>query len=529
MEVTFLIKKKLRIGVDCLVKVLNKDKSRLNGRKSSLQSSSHKDSISAEVLAPTASDQLKRLTRPSLRHADSIHEYEESAVKPPPTSRPRQLSAATASGYSPPNSARTRSASSADPMVLGPTPYSQPRLPRSDLGSSLKLPNSTPSNVQKRTKTVPHGSDFNSSHPPRTRTVARKRESLDLDDVMGGSDDGDEPEKLKSPPSNKGISASARELIDFLAEGPPEPPVTSPPANSLLTPKKTGRLQRMISKITLNGNEKVRSDNDSGKSSPRRVDPPTPLLPNKSLTNLNALANRPVPPRYPTDLPSATSSESRTSADNALSDHRDRKQSFSRKPVPPFEPKALPPDPPIPTLAPGMGITDVDSPVPPVPVDFTVPVISKQVLQNDTQSSRGSGGSTSSGEAPTLSTSESKSPTIQAPERSSSKGILSQVAKRSGQSRPTSPPSIPPPVINHAHDMRQLLSHSTSAIECRLLVDIFLTRAGLVVDSSELQALASTPIAPETAALESRMENAIVELFLSGDEEFSDPPVQAAP
>ena len=515
------------------MKALNKDKARFNGRKNPPKPSPHKDSISAEVLlTPTTSDHLKRATRPSLQHVESIHEIEEPIVKPPPTSRPRQLSAATTSEYSPPSTARARSASSADPMAVGPTPYSPPRVPRSDLGSSQKLPNSMPRSVpQKRTKTVPHGADFNSSQPPRTRTVARNRESLDLDDVMGGSDDDEEPEKLKSPPNHKGISASARELIDFLAEGPPESPVTSPPANSLSIPKKAGRLQRMISKITLNGNEKVRSDNDSGKSSPRRTDHPIPLLPNKSLTNISTLANKPVPPRYPTDLPSATSSEFSTSADNTVSDHRDRKQSFSRKPVPPFEPKAPPPDPSIPTSAPGTGTADVSPPVPPVPVNFTAPVISKRVLENDTQSQRGSGESSSSSgvvEAPVPSTSKSKPHTVQAPERVSSKGILSQVVKRSGQPRPTSPSSISPSVINHAHDMRRLLSQSTSAIECRLLVDIFLTRAGLVGDSLELQALSSTPVAPETVALESQMETAIVELLLGGDEEFSDPPVQTA-
>lgn len=515
-----------------MLKALNKDKARFNGRKGSLQSS-HKDSISAEVLVvPTPSDQLKRPTRPSLRPVDSIDEHEEPVAKPPPTSRPRQLSAATASGYSPPSSARARSASSADPTMLKSTPLSLPRLPRSDLGSSLKIPNSTLGIQQKRSKTVPQGSDFNPSQPPRTRTVARKRESLDLDDIMGGSDDGEESEKLKNPPSCKGgVSASARELMDFLAEGPPEPPVTSLSANSFSTPKKTGRLQRMISKITLNGTEKVRSDTESGKSSPRRADPPTPLLPNKSLTNLSALANRPVPPRYPTDLPSATSSDSRSSADNVLPDNRERKQSFSRKAVPPFEPKTLPSDPPTPTLAPSMGTIDAGSLVLPVPVNLTVPTISKHVLEKEIQGERGPGESSSSGvvEAPALSTLESKPPTLQAPERSSSKGVLSQVTKRAGHARPTSPPIIPQPVISHAHDMRQLLSHSTSAAECRLLVDIFLTRAGLVVDASELQVLASTPVPPEVAARESCMENAIVELLLGGEEESPEPPVQAAP
>jgi hypothetical protein len=475
-----------------------------------------------------------------LRQVDSIHEDDEiqPIAKPPPTSRPRQLSAATASGFSPPSSTRARSASSADPMVLKPTTFPPPRQPHPGLGSSLRTPTLTPSKVQqKRTKPVPHELDVNQSRPPRTRTVARNRESLDLDDIMGGSDDDDEAEKLKSPPcynSQRGISASARELIDFLAEGPPEPPATSPTninSGSLLTPKKTGRLQRMISKITLNGNEKVRLDNESGKSSPRRADAPIPLLPNKSLTNLSALANRPVPPRYPTDLPSATSSDSRSSVDHALSDHRVRKQSFSRKPVPPFDPKTTTPDSFVPTLAPGMAVVDVCSPVPPVPTSFAIPTTSKRVFEHDSVSKRGSGDSSSAitrVEAPARSSSESKTPAVQAPERSSSRVVLSHLAKRPAQLSPaTSSPSIPASVIDHAHEMRRTLSHATSATECRLLIDIFLARTGLVADSSELQVLVPAPLTPESPAKESQMEHAIVELLLGGDEESSDLPVQS--
>ncbi|KAG2155092.1 uncharacterized protein EDB93DRAFT_1202413 [Suillus bovinus] len=522
-------------------KALNKEKARFNGRKTSLQSS-HKDSISSEaLLVPTAPDQPKRTTRPSLRHVDSIHEDDEiqPIAKPPPTSRPRQLSAATTPGFSPPSSTRARSASSADPTMLKPTTFPPPGPPQSSLGSSLKQPNLAPSKVQqKRTRPVPHGLDVNQSRPPRTRTVARNRESLDLDDIMGGSENEDEAEKLKSTPCynpQRGISASARELIDFLAEGPPEPPTTSPTninSGFLLTPKKTGRLQRMISKITLNGNEKVRSDNESGKSSPRRADAFTPLLPNKSLTNLSSLANRPVPPRYPTDLPSATSSESRSSVDNALSDHRVRKQSFSRKPVPALDPKTTSPDSLVPTSAPVMVVVDVSSPVPPMPTSVVL-TTSKRVFEHDAVSKRGSDGSSSavaSVEAPARSSSESKAPTVQAPERSPSRVAISHLAKRPAQLSPaTSSPSIPPSVIDHAHDMRRTLSHATSATECRLLIDIFLARAGLVADSSELQGLVSTPLTPESAAKESHMEHAIVELLLGGDEESSDPPVQSEP
>jgi hypothetical protein len=177
-----------------------------------------------------------------------------------------------------------------------------------------------------------------------------------------------------------------------------------------------------------------------------------------------------------------------------------------------------------------MVAVDVGSPVPPVPTSFADPTTSKRAFEHDSIRKRVSDDTSSAVarvEAPRLS-SESKAPTVHAPERSSSRVVLSHPAKHLAQLPPaTSSPSIPPSVIDHAHEMRRTLSHATSATECRLLIDIFLARAGLVADSSELDALVPIPLTPESAAKESRMENAIVQLLLGGDEEFSDPPVQS--
>ena len=62
--------------------------------------------------------------------------------------------------------------------------------------------------------------------------------------------------------------------------------------------------------------------------------------------------------------------------------------------------------------------------------------------------------------------------------------------------------------------MRRVLAHATSAQECRLLVDIFLTRSKLIPDAAELHALAASPSDSATQEMNAAVENAVVGLFL---------------
>ncbi|KIJ69847.1 hypothetical protein HYDPIDRAFT_23011 [Hydnomerulius pinastri MD-312] len=535
------------------MEVFNKDKARANGRQR-VPIKTEKPNGADTPSVVSSPEQPKRSGRPSLRHVDSIVEDEEErgSQKPPPTSRPRQLSAATASGYSAPSFARMRSSSTSDPstaksnMILPKQPL------RSDSNPSPSPPGAAPVSIQRR-KAPPQELDMNASRPPRTRTVARNRESLDLDDVMGDSDE-ENVQGLKPPAPSKqqdrqrGLSASARELIDFLAEGPPEPLAKLSPAteSSLsLTPKKSGRLQKMISKITLAGS------NENGKS-PRKMtvgstDAPSP---NKSTTNLSPLANRPVPPRFPTSGSPSPSSSDRGSGDQEAPSTRQRTRSFIRKPVPAWNGKAPEPEPPVPSvpsLAPGMDTVSLSSsspgtpvckkasetdlgkhlqpvakptPVPnpaplptaraetPVPASVSVPTVVEPV---PTPSPAPSPAPASAIAHSTL------TPTIvHVPERLSSKAA--SVRPKPPPAPPT--PSIPPSLFEHARDMRRMLAHATSADECRLLVDMFLTRTKLVVDSAELQSLASTPPPPDFGGKGciSNLEKTVVALFLGGSD-----------
>ncbi|KAF9450949.1 hypothetical protein P691DRAFT_757736 [Macrolepiota fuliginosa MF-IS2] len=263
--------------------------------------------------------------RPSLRHVDSIIEDEEELAFPQPPannfSRLRQGSAAT-----PPSAPLTATASTVRTRAISTSGVV--RKPPPPIPSSFSQ---TPRSMTRPNKLVePNG------FPPRTRKRQVNRESLDLDDVMGGYDDEDIPLPPTTPstvstmsPKAGKVSASTRELMDFLAQGPPDepfrpggdlgdflnngPPRHNPSSASLDAKPKGDRLRRMISKLSIGNGEK--SKNGIASSTPSRTpatrQPPLPaaVLPTpprpprmpsqRSHNGLASLANRPIPPRPP--------------------------------------------------------------------------------------------------------------------------------------------------------------------------------------------------------------------------------------
>jgi hypothetical protein len=374
-----------------------------------------------------------------------------------------------------------------------------------------------------RRKAPPQELHLNVSRSPRTRTVVRSRESLDLEDIMAGSDD-DGMGELKPFASSKqhdrqrGFSTSTKELIAFLAEGPPE---LTPSENSLsplsMTPKKSGRLQKMISRITL--------ASDTVKP-PRKMTVGSGDTPSRSMTNLSPLANRPVPPRYHTSgSPSATSSE-RGSADQAGTQPRQRAQSYIQKPLPSWDVKSMEGEVSahsIPSLSPGMEN--------PRRTTAPVPVISQRTLEIDISqhaqpidsppsSTLLSSPATSvpvpvrveaadATPTPAVHGPPSPSPSV-VPQRVSSK-TSSPLRQKVAPASQT--PSPAPSVLELACEMRTMLEHATSAAECRILVDMFLARSELVVDVDDLQAFATAP-----PPRDSGLERTIVDLFLGDGE-----------
>jgi hypothetical protein len=113
-----------------------------------------------------------------------------------------------------------------------------------------------------------------SDKPNRTRKIQRDASDTDPDDTMNGSDNerpaSRAPSSFKSPRPPR-ISKSARDLIDFLDQGPPPdfaPPLL-PQSQAVSSPKSAGRFQRMMSKLTGgSSSEKLREESAKLRKSP---------------------------------------------------------------------------------------------------------------------------------------------------------------------------------------------------------------------------------------------------------------------
>ncbi|KAF8842678.1 hypothetical protein BDN67DRAFT_965340 [Paxillus ammoniavirescens] len=509
-----------------------KDKARTYGRQ---KLAAKTEKLNGAETPPTALPELtKRASKPIIRHVGpTVIEEDPTTQKPPPTSRPRQLSAATATGYSAPSLTRVRASSTSNPSTASSNMVPPKQPSRSESNPFPAPPGSAPGSIQRR-KAPPQELDINSSRPPRTRTIARHRESLDLDDVMGVSDDEDLP-GLKPPVATKqhdrqrGLSTSAKELIEFLAEGPPE----SPSSENSLSPtrEKSGRLRKMISRITLT------SANESTKS-PRKLTLGSKDATSKSMTNLSPLANKPVPPRYPISGRSPSTSSERGSGDQEVPGSRQRAQSFARKPVPAWNAKSEEPDAPAPSIPSlTLGMEGV-----PLTTGSPGAVVSKKASEGDISKHvravvKPSPPPTTSVcvDQPTPTPALTPTPPVVQPVSTPSpllpvvlERVSSKAASVVGPKPPPAPqtPSLPLSAFEHARDMRRMLAHATTADECRLLVDMFLTATKLVADAAELKSLAATPSPQDSGVMEStsHLESTVVGLFLGDSQPESEPP-----
>ncbi|KAG8904766.1 hypothetical protein FRB99_001243 [Tulasnella sp. 403] len=151
----------------------------------------------------------------------------------------------------------------------------------------------------------------------------RAIEDIDIDDLL---EDEEEDSVRRSPKKGRtsrknsaavghaGVSASTREMIDFLSEGPPEPPanytVTSPTPNQPTKSKPTGRFGRMISRLAkssssehMSSDKKKGNSSDAG-SSPRQTSSGGSLkVPTASLPQWTLPTPPPPPPVLPPEPP----------------------------------------------------------------------------------------------------------------------------------------------------------------------------------------------------------------------------------
>ena len=495
--------------------------------------------------------------RLSARQVESIVEDEEEGntfPKLPPASRHRQGSIT-----SPPdepslasNRNRSFSMSSSSSRAFGKKllrntpPVSSSHMFHSPSLSSMRAPNQV-------SRQLPGGVDIN-PFPVRTRKVQRHRESLDLDDVMNGSDD-EIPSSAKqtkppvathtvrSEPAKRGVSQSTRDLMDFLSEGPPvtpsmgssfDGPSASPKMSATDTARKTpGRLQRMISKLSIGGSDRPRVGDEGrdGLRTPTKLTPPpVPYLPTKppSIASLPPLANKPIPPRYPRPPSPPPSSPSQSSTDEPIA-NRTKKSSGQDS----LDARSLD------TLSPQSRQNNQNRVASPVAQKRDENASSNHEINGHVPKAAEHEGKSINVNHHGHKSSDRAYPITPA---SSSRvspahdpvSLPPQTLTRSPSFRKPVPPIIPlvsPPTEtvqpavrptpsaplsgSDAHEIHRLMSHAGSADECRLILDMFLARAGIRVEGAKP---VTVTLPPGGLSLnDSPLESTVVELFLGGE------------
>ncbi|KAG7447582.1 uncharacterized protein BT62DRAFT_947663 [Guyanagaster necrorhizus] len=502
-------------------------------------------------LDPSSSPPRANGRRPSLRHVHSITEDEEPlSSSPVPSPRARQ-SIATPNSPPPLSGSRVRSFSVASLSSSSSSSrfrkYSKPSIPF----APSKPATPPPAPMAQSRRGGLKGSDA-SPFPPKTRTVQRNRESLDLDDVMAGSDDDDYDEAVKEPskrlplsvlttpkrvakvssntrelmdfldagPPSTGppstvpkVSRAAKDMMDFLNEGPPEYIMGSTSVSSTDIEKpKSGRLQRMMSKLSMGGEKSrgTQGNDDFGRSIRRQ--PSTPIIHSKpSHPNLPALANRPIPPRPPPISPPASPH-----------DHYDD-FSVTRPKMPLVASTVIPK-------------VEVEAPSVPTKTDTQEVVLSQPpVIGHSVKKGEDAVVASKANHSPASGTEKSPSSSMHSSEKSSPiKPTENPSSRASNIIRKAPPPIVPdaPPqtVVNDMQDMHRLMSRATTVDECRVILELFLAKSGVAGDKAiEMEVPYPSPSSsdiPELTTSDIALEQALVEYFLGSEVTPEGPPLR---
>ncbi|CAL1700124.1 unnamed protein product [Somion occarium] len=504
--------------------------------------------------SPTSTDAKRGVTtrKPSVPNVDAIAEDEEShnpqsVVSSPPSafqqtanrSRQSSLSRSSSTSTSPlSGNPRARSISvSAVPLLRSKSDMPPPPPPSHVLAPRLQKSVSASAKMT------------DNSRPQRTRKMGRKRESLDLDDIMNASDEEEASDVFPAPspvrsngtgPPKPYISKAARELIDFLDEGPPEERKLFPANASMISfessKSKSGRFQRMMSRLTIGGsreNLNGRGDMQAPKT-PRSTRSPYGSIgtssPGFSPSSLNSKRSMPnvivaTPPPPPSMLrnitpPQATpppSSHASTEDINGVSSPGTptRRQSVARKAVPVFDGTAISQFPLPPTRIEDIKAASILRPVNGngaaklhAEQDDGVRQRKESSLKTD---STHSSALTDHRSEPSENTSPVPEVLQTVPIRSSSKKLPKKAVE----------------IDTHVPEVPKTESKKETAEECRLLVDMFLARNGsstAAIESTPTPALVRFSRQPDQAlkdliALNDSLERALVGLLLSGEQE----------
>ena len=393
--------------------------------------------------------------------------------------------------------------------------------------SSLSAKASIPIS-QKRSVPGPNPLEL-SDKPNRTRRMRRDASDTDPDDTMNGSDDegleSRPPSSFKTPRPPR-ISKSARDLIDFLDQGPPVNFGPSLPLQlpAVPSPKSTGRFQRMISKLTgSSSNEKLREDAAKLRKN---------LVTNTTFNATNVPTNPPQTPvkRAPTVV---------------VATPPPRLQSMSQQVTPPNSPPTLDQD----SSRPVQRRTSVRKKVPPLEPDLEtsrlgpqspVPRTAPNELLRSPALTNGNGQPNGVNEAHKPASPSPPSPEPEPRTSPNAETVANNDRIKFRRPAPTPPTKItvevvapaPLPVTNqppspsqgielslnaaHAQSLRQLMSMATTADECRVLVDMFLARVGFPINRSTDVDPYPSPIS-STDPSDIDLESSVIETLLGGD------------
>jgi hypothetical protein len=479
------------------MEVYNKEKNR---RGTTRHSANKRDVVNGhhdETLLVIPFDS-KRLPRPSnLKHVDSIVEDEEDFL----TASSVAVMSLPATPQShkfpipPPVDANGRLRSMSTSQASGP-----PKLLHKSSWSSISK---TRTPISKK-RDLPGSKHLEASgNLTRARKPQRNIENMDLDEVMNGSDDEDEesapPSSYKLPIkavvlAGPKMSATTRELIDFLAEGPPqelqEPQrlVSAVPSSPKAKP---GRLGRMMSRLTGGpSTERLREESSVQRTAYFSSPAITKGAGNTQQSLLSAAKSLPgvivgTPPRPPRAVqpitpisPPLSPSYDKLEAEELQPPQATHnKVTAVRKPVPTFEPvKAADP---MRLAPPPSRHSSRASSIQSISTGSVLPngrVNGSGTKRGPSQSSRTDGDATTK--------------------------VEDEIVKPA--------PSL---TKDRAQELRRLLANATNADECRVLVDMFLARIGFPVDRNGADSPYPSPIYDPR---DKEVENSLVEVLLGG-------------
>jgi hypothetical protein len=407
-----------------------------------------------------------------------------------------------------------------------------------------------------------------STAPRRKRKIQKNRESMDIDAIMNGSEEGSESSPDLGDQVTQGraplypVSKATKDFISFLEEGPPPDIQPSRPAamsSVSLTPttksaKGGSRLQRMISKLNLSKEDRMFNDSPRGRGVGSTSAPSTPLVSSMRMSTTNyqpplPAPVKPVPPPIlsiapsipPSSPPSSQLSPDDDDAKSPISrnDRRPRKMSLRKAvpnwdtvdqgvPAPPVkDARARPMHTPSPSTA---------SPTSPLQNGQALVKEANGHTHDKPKSSRSDSPVEIPTPAPVVPETPSQSPTPRENGNGRAEQPLPQGISRFKSSRPNHRSSLndeqanparrvsgrQPQLSNHqpvtptpslpeslALDLRKLMSQATTATECRLLLDTFLTRAGITPTFSPVLDTTPSDIEP--------LERTLVHHFLGSD------------